>query len=114
MDIEELSKIIRRFRDDRDWAQFHNPKKLAISVSVEADELLERFQWKTGAESSELTPEERGRVSHKIADVAIYLIGLRDALGVDLDRAIRERLEANAVKYPGDKVKGAAAKYDEL
>jgi dCTP diphosphatase len=98
--MEETIAKIRQFRDERDWLKFHDPKSLAVSVSIEAAELLELFQWLTPEESRRYALEHRERVSEEIADVAIYLIELADVAGIDLARAIEAKLEKNALKYP--------------
>jgi len=110
---ETLAKI-RKFRDDRDWKQFHDPKNLAVSVSVEAAELLELFQWMSGAEATRFAAENRERVSEEIADVAIYLFELADITGIDLAHAIEAKLEKNARKYPVEKSRGVWTKYTDL
>ena len=113
-ELEEIRRRIREFRDARDWMQFHNPKNLACSISIEANELLEHFQWKTPEESLVVTAEKKARIAHEIADVAVYLIELADNLGIDLIQAIRDKLAHNAAKYPVSRSKGSAAKYTEL
>lgn len=113
-ELEEIRQLIREFRDSRDWMQFHNPKNLACSISIEAAELLEHFQWKTPEESLIIAKEKRTEISHEIADVTVYLIELADNLGIDLAQAIREKMALNAAKYPVVKAKGSAAKYTEL
>ena len=115
--LDELTKIrnlIRQFRDERDWLQFHNPKNLACSISIEAAELLEHFQWKTPEESDAHAKSKRTEISEEIADVAIYLIELADVLDIDLPAAIKGKLALNAAKYPVAKARGSAAKYTEL
>jgi len=101
--MQETIAKIRQFRDERDWLQFHDPKSLAASVSIEAAELLELFQWLTPDESRRYALEHRERVSEEIADVAIYLIELADVAGIDLAQAIEAKLEKNALKYPKGK-----------
>jgi dCTP diphosphatase len=105
---------IRRFRDARNWMQFHSPKNLACSVVIEAAELLEHFQWKTNKESSEHAKKRRREISAEIADVAIYLIELADNLGIDFMDAIDQKLNDNEQKYPVARAKNTAAKYTEL
>lgn len=105
--IEQLTREIVAFRDARDWAQFHTPRNLAASISIEAGELLECFQWTEPACN-------RAAVEKEIADVAIYLLILCHETGVDLPDAIRRKLAINGVKYPVDKAKGKATKYDKL
>ena len=98
--MQETIARIRKFRDDRDWKQFHDPKSLAASICIEAAELLELFQWMTPEQASRYAAENKEVVSDEIADVAIYLIELADVVGVDLAKAIDAKLEKNAVKYP--------------
>src|ERR1700752_4733967 len=86
--MQETIARIRKFRDDRDWKQFHDPKNLAVSISVEAAELLEIFQWMTGEQAAQHAAQNKERVSDEIADVAIYLIELADIVGIDLAAAI--------------------------
>lgn len=113
-EIKQLQQMIRKFRDERDWMQFHNPKNLACSISIEAAELLEQFQWKTPEESALLGKEQKEKISHEIADVAVYLFELADNLDIDLVQAIQAKLMLNAEKYPIVKAKGSAIKYTEL
>ncbi len=112
--MEDLIGRIRKFRDDRDWLQFHDAKNLATSISIEAAELLELFQWTSGAEADRFARENTERVSDEIADVAIYLLELCDNLGIDVIKAIDAKLEKNAAKYPVDKAKGVSTKYTDL
>jgi NTP pyrophosphatase (non-canonical NTP hydrolase) len=93
--------------------QFHNPKNLAISISLEAGELLEHFQWKTMEESEAYAKSARKKLEEEIADVAIYLFELADNLGIDLIEAIDAKLESNEAKYPAHKVRGSSKKYTE-
>ena len=93
--------------------QFHNPKNLACSISIEANELLEHFQWSTPEESLTTARKKRTEISHEIADVAVYLIELADNLGIDLAQAIAEKMAHNEAKYPADKVRGSSKKYTE-
>lgn len=111
VDVEALKAALREFADERDWDQFHSPKNLATALSVEAAELLEHFQWLSEAQSLALDAEATARVAEEIADVQIYLVRLADKLGVDLDAAVRSKLEQNRRKYPAAAVRGSAAKY---
>ena len=113
-ELEQLRAAIRKFRDERDWMQFHNPKNLACSIVIEAAELLEHFQWKNSTESEAAALGKRDEIAEEIADVAIYLIELADNLGIDLAEAIEEKLRINSEKYPAEKAKGTAKKYSEL
>ncbi len=112
--MHETIARIRKFRDDRDWKQFHDPKNLAVSVSIEAAELLEIFQWMTGEQAALYVTQHKERVSDEIADVAIYLIELADVVGIDLAKAIDAKLEKNAKKYPVEKARGVSTKYTDL
>ena len=114
--LADLADRVRRFRDERDWAPFHNPKDLAISISLEAAELLEVFQWKGADEirAELLTPAGRERVEDEVADLLILLLSFAEATGIDLHAATLRKLAKNAEKYPIDKARGNAKKYDEL
>lgn len=112
--IERLQEKIRRFRDERDWLQFHNPKDLAIALSIEASELLELFLWKNKAEVSATLEDKRERIEHEVADIAVYLLELIDILGIDLEGAIERKMAHNAAKYPVEKAAGSNKKYTEL
>lgn len=114
MDLKLIQERIRRFRDARDWMQFHNPKNLAISISIEANELLEHFQWKTLEESEAYAAQAKEEIADEVADVAAYLIEFADNLGIDLQEAILNKLEKNEAKYPAEKARGNAKKYTEL
>ncbi len=103
---------LRRFRDERNWAQFHSPKNLAISVSVEAGELLELFQWR--AESLVLTESEVGSASSEIADVYLYLLLLSDALGIDMVEAAHAKITRNEQRFPVDEAKDIAKPKDVM
>lgn len=114
--VDVLKQLVIDFRDERDWKQFHNPKDLAISISIEASELLELFQWKDSILVSELThdPQQMQAVKDEIADIVIYCLSACDVLGIDLSDAIRDKLTKNSLKYPVEKAKGLAVKYKEL
>lgn len=110
---EILERLIS-FRRERDWEQFHNPKDLAISLSIEASELLEWFQWKTNDEINiQLQSEKRQALEDELADVTAYLAYLCHDLGVDINQALATKIEKNAAKYPVAQVKGRADKYTE-
>lgn len=114
--MDDLIRAVLRFRDEREWKQFHNPKDLAISIALEAAELLEHFQWKTPAEIEAFLQDgaARARVGEEMADVLILLISFADAVGLDLVEAARAKLAENARKYPVERARGSARKYDEL
>ncbi len=114
--MDELVKAVLAFRDERDWKQFHNPKDLAISITLEAAELLEHFQWKTAGEVDAFlaNEENRRRLGEEMADLLILLVSLADVVGLDLLDAARAKLQDNAVKYPVERARGSAKKYDAL
>ena len=114
--VEELKKLVAKFRDEREWNKYHNPKDLAVSMSIEANELLELFQWKTNEEVEELLKnnEKYQKVMEELADVMIYCLNLADTIGADLSDAIKKKLELNEKKYPIEKIKGNYRKYNEL
>jgi dCTP diphosphatase len=111
-----LSDKVSKFRDERKWLRFHNPKDLSIAISLEAAELLELFLWKEKqtSESVKRNRKQLLRVEEEMADVAIYLLSLSDVLGINLTKAITKKLRSNAIKYPISKSKGKANKYNEL
>lgn len=111
MEFEDVRNAALQFRDDRDWAQFHNPKDLAISISLEAAELLEAFQW-SGSDTSVTRKEDK--VKEELADVFIYCIYLADACDIDIADIIAGKLVRNAEKYPAGKARGNSRKYTEL
>ncbi|MCK4994267.1 MAG: nucleotide pyrophosphohydrolase [Candidatus Omnitrophica bacterium] len=113
-DIKEITEKIKKFRDDRDWLQFHDPKNMAVSIMLEASELLEHFQWKTKAEAEEYIKNNCESVQEEIADIAMYLFELADNLGVDLLDAMDKKLKKNEEKYPVGKAKGSHKKYNQL
>ena len=114
MGLEEIQQQIREFRDARDWAQFHNPKDMAIAISIEAGELLEHFLWKTPRESLEQIDKKRSDIEDEIADIAIYLVELADNLDIDLVQAMERKIQKNEKKYPVEKAHGSNAKYTDL
>lgn len=107
-EIEEVIDEIKKFRNDRDWQQFHDSKNLAISLSVEASELLETFLWKNDTEA------DTNKVKQELADVFYNAFLLADNYGFDVKEMISEKLRINALKYPIDKSKGSNKKYNEL
>ena len=109
-----LQDAIEAFVAERDWAQFHTPKNLAMGVAIEAAEIMEHFLWCSGEESRTLVPSKRDEVASEIADVLIYLVRLGDQLGIDPVAAARAKLVENARKYPVEKSRGNAKKYTEL
>ena len=108
---DETIQRVLRFRDERDWRQFHTPKDLAISMSLEAAELLELFQW-SGTDLD--CPHKREKLREELADVLSYCILMADVCGLDLDEIMNEKVRKNEAKYPVEKARGSAAKYTEL
>ena len=114
--LAELKALVADFRDERDWAQFHHPKDLAISISIEAAELLELFQWKSAEEIHRALqdPDRHRRLTEEVADIVVYCLNMSDTVGFDLATAISEKLERNSEKYPVEKARGIARKYNDL
>ena len=108
---QETLDLILRFRDQRNWKQFHNPKDLAISLVLEASELLECFQW-SGSDTEVLHKKEA--MTEELSDVVIYALLMADRLGIDLNKSIQEKVEKNSKKYPIEKSFSSSAKYTEL
>ena len=109
--LDELRARINAFVEERDWAQFHTPKNLAMAMIVEAAELVEQFQWDTPQDSQNLTPEKCEAVSHELADTFVYLLRIAEVLNIDLIDAANKKIALNALKYPVDKARGSNAKY---
>lgn len=107
-EIKQLTKQLIEFRNERDWEQFHNPKDLAIALNVEAGELLELFLWKHESEAN------IEKVKEELADVFAYAFLLADKYGLDVSEIVQNKIKLNAAKYPVDKAKGTAKKYNEL
>jgi NTP pyrophosphatase (non-canonical NTP hydrolase) len=107
----ELRQKIDAFVNERDWAQFHSPKNLAMAMIVEAAELVEHFQWDTIQESYDLSADKRQEVAHELADTFVYLLRLAEVTGIDLIQAANDKIALNAIKYPVDKAKDSNAKY---
>ena len=103
----ETIERIRKFTEDRDWDQFHTPGNLAKSISIEANELLECFQWSD-------TEYNLQHVKEELADVIVYCQNMLDKLGLDADEIVNSKMSQNEAKYPVDKAKGSAKKYNEL
>ena len=110
----ELRDRLRVFTQEREWDRYHTPKNLAMALIVEAAELAEHFQWLTAEESQSPQDGKREKIRDELADVLIYLVELADTLDVDLAAAARDKIAKNALKYPVEKARGNAKKYDEL
>ncbi len=98
--LDDLRERQRRFAAERNWEQFHTPKNLAMSVAIEAAEIMEHFQWLTAAQGTDLDEAVRHEVALEIADVLLYLVRLADVLDIDMVAAAREKIGLNALKYP--------------
>lgn len=107
-DIEELTAALLKFRDERDWAQFHNAKDLALALNIEAAELLEVFLWKNSDQAN------IDSVKEELADVFTFAFLLAEKYDLNVKRIVLEKLEKNALKYPVEKSKGSAKKYTEF
>lgn len=108
--MDELIKKIISFRDERNWKQFHNAKDLALSLSLEASELLENFQWKS---SEQAVINNFDDIKDELADVLIYSLTLANDLNINIEQAILNKIKKNAEKYPVEKFKGISKKYTE-
>jgi NTP pyrophosphatase (non-canonical NTP hydrolase) len=113
-DIEKLTELVNKFRDERDWRQFHNPKDLAIGLSIEASEFLEHFLWMKREELTDRTEERREELSDELADVFYYTLMIAHDLDIDLAEALRKKIKKTEKKYPVNKAKGNRKKYTEL
>ncbi|WP_438946577.1 nucleotide pyrophosphohydrolase [Sediminibacterium sp.] len=107
-EIEEITKALIEFRNERDWEQFHNPKDLALAINVEAGELLELFLWKKAEEAN------KEKVKEELADILAYSFLLAEKYGFDVKDIVMNKIKINGEKYPVDKSKGTAKKYNEL
>ena len=107
-DIEKIINSLLKFRNERDWEQFHNPKDLALALNIEAGELLELFLWKSAEEAN------KDKIKEELADVFAYAFLLADKYELDVKQIVLDKIKINAIKYPIDKSKGTAKKYNEL
>ena len=110
MTQETINQVLK-FRDDRNWKQFHNPKDLALSITLEAAELLEIFQW-SGADT--VCEGKTDKIKEELADVLCYCILMADRCDLDMDEIVQAKMKRNGEKYPVEKAKDSAKKYDEL
>ena len=109
--MEEILEKLKKFRDDRDWKQFHDSKNLASAISIEAAELNELFLWKSIDESEEV---DKNRLKEELADVLLFSYLLADKHGFDINQIMIDKIKSNGEKYPVEKAKGTAKKYNEL
>lgn len=113
-DLNNLQQRIIRFRDARDWKQFHNPKDTAISLTLEASELLEHFQWKNAQEIEAYVKEHKTEIADELVDVLYWVLLIAHDLEIDVAEAAAAKMAQNEAKYPVDKSKGKHTKYTEL
>lgn len=116
LDLDKIKNYLEEYAKARDWEQFHNPKNIAMALSVEAGELVELFQWLSPEQALQVkdNPEKLNHVSEELADILSYTILMAKYLGVNLEEALEAKLLKNAEKYPVDKARGTAKKYTEF
>jgi NTP pyrophosphatase (non-canonical NTP hydrolase) len=107
-EIKEITNSLVQFRNERDWEQFHNPKDLALALNIEASELLELFLWKSAEEAN------KDKIKEELADVFAYAFLIAEKYELDVKQIVLDKIKINALKYPIDKSKGTAKKYNEL
>jgi NTP pyrophosphatase (non-canonical NTP hydrolase) len=112
--IKALTKIINDFRDARNWKQFHNSKDVAISLSLEAAEVLEHFQWKSKEEIKEYIKTHKKHIGEELADVFYWVLLMSNDLNIDIEKALKNKMKQNDKKYPVKKAKGKNLKYNKL
>jgi NTP pyrophosphatase (non-canonical NTP hydrolase) len=112
--IKDLTKEIIAFRDARDWKQFHNPKDLALSLVLEATEVLEHFQWKNTQEIDKYIVDKKDDIGEELADVFYWVLLMSNDLNIDILEALKKKLKKNVDKYPVEKAKGKHLKYNKL
>jgi dCTP diphosphatase len=111
--IEELTEFVIKFRDQRDWKQFHNPKDCAIALNLEASEVLEHFCWKNKTEIKKYVKERKNEIADELSDILYWVLLMSHDLNIDLGEAFYKKREADNLKYPIEKVKGKHKKYNE-
>ena len=112
--VQELTNRIIKFRDDRDWKQFHNPKDVALSLCLEAAEVLEHFQWKNKEEIEKYVVEAKDHIGEELADVLYWVLLLSHDIDIDILDALDKKILKNESKYPVEKAKGKHTKYNNL
>jgi NTP pyrophosphatase (non-canonical NTP hydrolase) len=112
--IEKLTKTIIKFRDARDWKQFHNPKDVALSLVLEASELMEHFQWKSPSEIENYLKKHKNEIGDELADVFYWVLLMSHDLNIDISDALEKKIKKNEIKYPAHKAKGTHKKYNQL
>ena len=113
-DIQKLTERILEFRDSRNWKQFHNPKDMALSLVLEAAEVLEHFQWKNGEELTEYLKTNKAEISDELMDVLYWVLNMCSYLDIDIPEAFERKMQKNEAKYPVDKARGRKGKYTQL
>jgi NTP pyrophosphatase (non-canonical NTP hydrolase) len=113
-DLDKLTKLILKFRKDRNWKQFHKPKDMAISLSLEASEVLEHFQWKTEEEVEEYLKTHKDHIGEELIDVLWWILLICHDLNINIDEAFKKKLKKNSQKYPVEKSKNSHKKWSEL
>ena len=113
-ELQEHTKRIREFCQARDWDQFHNPKDMALSLVLEATEVLEHFQWKSEAEVESYVSKHKADIAEELADTYYWVLRMCDRFGVDLPKAFEAKMGKNALKYPIEKARGKHSKYDQF
>lgn len=112
--MDFIQKEIIKFRDERDWKQFHNARTLAASIVIESAELLELFQWAKDEEIEEIVEKKLDKIKDEIADIYVYLVIFAHDLDINLQDAVKEKMKKNAQKYPVVKARGTSKKYTEF
>jgi len=110
--IKELTEKVKKFRDERDWKQFHNPKDSSLSLVLEASEVMEHFQWKSPEEVDEYIKTNKDEIGAELADVLYWILLISNDLDINLSEAFDKKMKINAEKYPVEKVKGSHKKYN--
>jgi len=113
-EIEKLTELVIKFRDKRDWKKFHNPKDCALSLVLEAAEVMEHFQWKNGDQLKNYIKTNKNEIAEELADVLYWILLIANDLNIDIGQAIKNKLIINNMKYPVKKSKGNAKKYTNL
>lgn len=113
-DIKRLTEKIKKFRDERDWKQFHNPKDVALSLVLEAAEVLEHFQWKNQKEIEEYIKTNKEDIGEELADVLYWILLMCNDLKINISEVLEKKIKKNETKYPVDKAKGKHTKYNKI
>jgi len=113
-DISHLIDLAKKFRDDRDWKQYHSPKDVAMNISIESGEVLEHFQWRSGRELDEYIAHHKEDISDELSDVLHSVLILCDELDIDVMKAYEAKMKKNEAKYPVEKAKGKNVKHTLL